>query len=148
MLRLGTLFVTAALLLLLASACGNDGDRESEQSPAPPTEQTSAEPSLPLHLYVSNQSFDPREVDITVWIDDKEVINQEFDVQGQHNWILFDLSLREGPHLLRAEAKGQDAVLEINFELAVETWSVLEFWKDEGAAFFTWNESDQPVGFD
>lgn len=145
MMRFGSLLMLAAALLLLAAACGGESEDPSEAETV--TEEASAQQSIPFHLYVSNQSFDPKKVDITVWIDGREVIDQEFDVGSQHNWILFDLPLSEGVHQIRAEAAGEATVFEVDIEFDVETWAVLNFWKEDGAGFFTWDESDRPVAF-
>lgn len=105
-------------------------------------------PRVLTQPYVSNQSFASRGVDITVWIDDLRVIDQEFRVKDQHNWILFNVPLAEGSHALCAEVSAESAQLEMRFEFEAEMWAVLEFWKDEGTGFFTWKDADRPVGFD
>ncbi len=147
MLRFGSLLMLTMSFVLLASACGTGAGSLRAQTPVQPTEDIREEGSLPFHLYVSNQSFASSKVNITVWVDGEKVIDQEFDVKGQHNWILFDLPLSAGPHRIRAEAAGEATVFEVDIKLEVETWAVLSFWKDDGSGFFTWSESDRPVGF-
>jgi hypothetical protein len=49
-------------------------------------------------LYVSNQSFALDPVDIKVYIDGFLVVNRDFYVKGQHNWIRFQFQLGGGTH--------------------------------------------------
>jgi hypothetical protein len=104
----------------------------------------------PLTLYVSNQSFDDPSVDITVTIDGRVVVDEEFDVEGQHNWKTFELDLGPGEHTLRAESS-TGAVHEAVFVLpeGEPRWAVLDNWwyPEEGERHFTFSIHDEPVGF-
>ncbi|MFH2072773.1 MAG: hypothetical protein ABIJ75_07990 [Actinomycetota bacterium] len=103
----------------------------------------------PLHLYVSNQSFEIDPVGIEIYIDGELEISQEFEVLGQHNWILFEFEIAEGPHEIRAVALNAEADLEESFEVAEETWAVIDFWGTEAddGPFFRWLVQTEPVGF-
>ena len=108
-----------------------------------------AEQRLPLHLYVSNQSSTIYTVDITVWINGEEVVADDFDVENQHNWILYTFELGEGPHTLRAESRGGDAITELEFEFPAESWAVLDYWRYEGdPGYFSWHQSERKFSFD
>lgn len=103
-----------------------------------------------LHLYVSNQSFDISPVAIDVWLEDTHVITGGFDVEGQHNWILFDLNVPIGSHGLRAEYRESSVVLTETISIPAERWGVLEFWyypNEPEHPMFTWSLHDSPVAF-
>jgi hypothetical protein len=88
-----------AVVLLLATivtlllGCGGPGDHTPRLPTADPA-------SANVVLWVSNQSFIDQSVHITVKIDGRAIIDQEFDVEGQHNWIKFPLAVDPGPHAL------------------------------------------------
>ncbi len=106
--------------------------------------------AVPLHLYVSNQSFDISPVGIDVWIDQAHAIRGGFDVEGQHNWILFDFQLDAGSHQLRAESLNGTVVIDTTIAVPAERWGVLDFWFYPGEPthpMFTWSLHDSQVGF-
>jgi hypothetical protein len=104
-----------------------------------------------LTLYVSNQSFEDPEVRITVAIDDEVVVDQRFAVEGQHNWIRFDLDVPPGDHTLHATSD-TDAELTADFTTTAgqPRWAVVDYWwyPGEGPREFTSTISDEPIGFD
>jgi len=105
---------------------------------------------VPLHLYVSNQSWDPELVDIRVFIDGVEVVAGDFAVEGQHNWMRFDLLVPRGSLEVRAEALDGEVVLEQTLEVPAEHWAVLDYWYYPGedpAPFLQLTGSDEPVAF-
>jgi hypothetical protein len=103
-----------------------------------------------FHLYVSNQSFDIDPVDIQVFIDGKEVVNDTFKVESQHTWILFNLELEPEKHTLRAVGHGGEAELSESFVTSTEDWGVVEFWADPTEApepMFTFWVQDEQIHF-
>lgn len=102
----------AALLIGVAAgtSCGVADDREDvRSSTTPASPATSTSPSSEggverlsgdaegnLVLYVSNQSFDDERVRLTVAVNGQVVIDEDFDVEGQHNWVRFPLSVPAG----------------------------------------------------
>lgn len=110
---------------------------------------TSTDP-VTLHLWVSNQSFDIDPVDIAVYIDGQQVVCDSFDVEGQHNWILFDVELDPGTHTLRALGNDGETELTETIDVPDERWAVLDFWfyPEEEPERFTFSIHDRPVGFD
>ncbi|HXH80316.1 hypothetical protein [Nocardioides sp.] len=56
-----------------------------------------------LVLYVSNQSFDDEEVHLTVAVDGRAVVDGNFHVEDQHNWVKFPLEMSSGAHKVTAE---------------------------------------------
>ena len=150
--------------LLLTMACGtqpfSDGQTTSTISHpggCEPPVLTDATDPAPLHLYVSNQSFDIDPVRIEVFVDDLAVICQDFDVGDQHNWVLFDMELEPGTHTIRAVGNEGAAELTETFEIGGERWAVIDFWyysedegegQGEGGQTFTFDIMDEPIGFD
>jgi hypothetical protein len=101
-----------------------------------------------LHLYVSNQSFEIDPVDIEVYIDDQPVVCDEFFVEGQHNWILHDLSLDPGEHSIRAVGHDGQTTIEETFQVEGERWAVLDFWFHPGETEeFSFVIQEAPIGF-
>ncbi|MFZ0014601.1 MAG: hypothetical protein WAL25_10870, partial [Acidimicrobiia bacterium] len=90
---------------------------------------------IPFHLYVSNQSFDVDPVDIAVSIDDVPVICQDFEVEGQHNWVLFELGLDPGHHHITASGNHGATTFQEEFDHDGERWAVLDFWHDPDDGF-------------
>ena len=145
-------------LLLVAASCARDtvpidstnAPLESNCEPDPTRDLSTAADPVTLHLWVSNQSFEIDPVDIAVYIDDQQIVCDSFYVEGQHNWILFDVLLDAGRHELKAI--GHDGQVELTeiVEVPAERWAVLDFWfyLDDEPEHFTFTIHDQPVGFD
>jgi hypothetical protein len=134
--------VLFAVALLLG--CGGPGDHTPRLPTADPA-------SADVVLWVSNQSFSDETVRITVRIDGRTVIDQDFDVEGQHNWIKFPLGAGPGAHEL---AVTSDTGARLVDQLVVpETglrYGVVNYWRDEeqpDRRFFDFETSDRPFGF-
>lgn len=111
-----------------------------EPSPPPP----------PLTLYVSNQSFDDPNVSIVITIDGEVVVDQEFAVEGQHNWVAFAPHLDPGEHTLQATSStGAELTVEFTLPEDEPRWAVVEYWHsaEEGPTRFTFDISDEPLAF-
>ena len=142
------------VIVLLAAGCGEATTRGTEPEPGPsPTGagvEVVAEDDADLHLWVSNQSFVDDPVTITVAIDGVTVVDQEFDVEGQHNWQLFPVALGPGPHTIRV---GSDTgtTLERAFRTPRDgrRHAVVDYWnyEDEHGRHFSWQIQRQPVAF-
>lgn len=132
--------ILALAVVIVASACSSTGSGCDPLDPGGP---------LPFHLYVSNQSFEVDPVDIMVFVDDLQVVCSDFEVQGQHNWILFELGLDPGHHQIRAVGNGGEALLEEEFGLEEEHWAVVDFWTEEPSepGSFTFSIYEAPIGF-
>ena len=156
-----------AVLVLLAAVLVGCGDSVLVHQTGPPPSPLSTDvanerptatangPVEPVTLYVSNQSFDDPRVDATIHIDGRVVVDRRFDVEGQHNWVQFDLELPAGEHELVARS---DSGLEHTFTFTTQVdeprWLVVDYWwfneEPEGAGEgnrFTFQASDEPVGF-
>ncbi|MCX5067176.1 hypothetical protein OOJ91_15135 [Micromonospora lupini] len=167
-----TLARTAALAvatLLAAVGCG--GFARSTNPPPPPARgsgtagpvesrpPTGATPAAirlvdedvaDLHLWVSNQSFEDDRVTVTVSIDGTRLVDQPFDVQGQHNWILFPVKLPPGSHEVTATSQTGAATHE-RFTVPEKgrRYAVLGYWSDPGRndRHLSWLVRSRPVAF-
>lgn len=130
---------TALLAALLSLAgCGSGEQAAGEGRPA------SRENVV---LYVSNQSFERATVDIEVVIDGSEVVDDDFAVGNQHNWVEYRLGLGPGRHALRVSSGEGGAALERSFTVAGRTWLVVDYWCCDDGPSFTLHLSRQPVAF-
>ena len=62
---------------------------------------------------VSNQSFSTPIVDIKVAIDGSVIVDQDFKVRKQPNWIEFSTKLSKGAHTLNIESEKGNASLQM-----------------------------------
>ncbi|GAB3264396.1 hypothetical protein [Arthrobacter pigmenti] len=147
------LFALVSILALWALVgCG--GPQSVEPSPHPEVTAAGSAVRLvgaaevDLLLYVSNQSFDDEDVRITVTIDGVTVVDGDFHVEDQHNWVSFPLRLRSGVHEITAETNS-GATLRKSFEVprGKTRYAVIDHWTEDGSADLTWLFQRQPVGF-
>ncbi len=101
-----------------------------------------------LVLYVSNQSFDDEKVGLTVAVDGVTVVDGEFHVEDQHNWISFPLSMSPGVHEVTAEADS-GATLSESFQIPGDKprYAVIDHWTEDDSADLSWLFERQPVSF-
>ena len=113
---------------------------------------TASPPPDAVRLHVSNQSFDDPTVAMTLRVDGDVVVDQRFDVEDQHNWVEFHLSLPAGDHELDARAdSGVREAFAFETREGEPLWLVLDHWWYRDAVeedAFTLTVSDEPVGFD
>jgi hypothetical protein len=138
---------------LLVVACSAEGDNYNGATiDIVVNEAASSE----VMLYVSNQSFEHSEVEITVTLDGETIIDRTFDVGNQHNWIPFSIRLASGEHTLEASSS-TGAVFSTQFEAAdsATRYAVLDYWyyppDDSGSnarpQSFSFMIQDDPIGF-
>ncbi len=101
-----------------------------------------------LVLYVSNQSFDDEEVRLTATIDGVTVVDGDFHVEDQHNWVSFPLTLSSGGHEITAESES-GATLRESFEVrrGKTRYAVIDHWTEDGSPDLTWRFQREPVVF-
>ncbi|NVN92083.1 MAG: hypothetical protein HXX11_15985 [Desulfuromonadales bacterium] len=110
-------------------------------------------PSGNFTLYVSNQSYENKNVDILVKLDGAPVLHEYFRVGNQHKWKEFKLQIPNGTHKLEAVSQKGRAMLEQLFEVNGKRWAVLDYCygKGEGhkcpSPVLNLNVSDSPIGF-
>lgn len=105
-----------------------------------------------VKLWVSNQSFGDDPVGLTISVDGTQIVLEQFHVEGQHNWIAFDLrGLKPGPHVLVASSDtGIEHVETFTVMEDEPRWLVLDYWHeldDQKGRHFTFAEFDHPVAF-
>jgi hypothetical protein len=108
-------------------------------------------PPAPFTLYVSNQSFDDDPVRITISIGGEVVVDDEFAVEGQHNWVEFTPDIEPGHHTLIATSDtGAEFTVDLELPEGEPRWAVVDYWfyPDQEPRRFTFDISDEPIGFD
>jgi hypothetical protein len=152
----GALLVLAAVLAGCSStdaaASGPDADG-LEVVRGTPLGEIQAEPAAgTIKLWVSNQSFGEDPVRLTVRIGDTTVVDDSFEVLGQHNWIAFDMSgLAPGSHTLRvvSDTGAEDAMV-FDLSATAPKWLLVDYWYDadeDGERHFTLRSSDEQILF-
>ena len=132
----------AVLMGGLTVACSPDRRGSAEQPLEPAANQ--------LLLYVSNQSYEDPDIQITVTIDGEVVVDDRFPVGNQHNWVPHLLDLSPGEHQVRADSS-TGATFHGTFQTVPgqPRWAVLDYWNepaDEGKRFVLMTY-DEPVAF-
>ena len=122
-----------------------------ERGPAVGQPQTEPAPGE-VRLWVSNQSFDDDPIRLTISIDGHPVVDDDFAVEGQHNWIPFDIGgLAPGQHTLQAESgTGVVATAELTVVDGEPRWLVVDYWyyaDDTEGRHITIDEFDHAVAF-
>ncbi len=113
--------------LLVAVAAFLAGCAASKQ-PIAQRARPVSEPNGNFTLHVSNQSFAITPVDITIYIDDRKVVDGEFHVAGQHNWVSHVLFVEQGVHALRAGSKKGGAKMATHFTIRGKQWACVNYW--------------------
>jgi hypothetical protein len=130
------------VLAIAALALGGCGASAGDD-PTPHPDVTDADAAVALVdeadadlvLIVSNQSFDDEEVRLTVKVDGATVVDGDFHVEDQHNWIYFPLQVPAGDHEVIAESDSGAALRE-SFELPRNRprYAIIEHWTDADPA--------------
>jgi hypothetical protein len=110
------------ILVLAIILCG------CVRSTKPQFTQEIDQPEANFILYVSNQSLEKPEVDISVIIDEKMVVSDFFLVKNQHYWKIYSLRLPLGNHQLSVKADNGTYKLERSFDITNKHWAVISFW--------------------
>ena len=101
-----------------------------------------------LLLYVSNQSFDDERVRLTVVVDGLTVVDGDFEVADQHNWVRFPLRLSPGRHEITARSDSE-AVLEQSFRVPGDArrYAVIDYWTETEGPTITWQLTRRELAF-
>ena len=103
-----------------------------------------------LVLYISNQSLDDEEVRLKVEVDGIAVVDGDFHVVDQHNWIKFPLKVSPGTHNVTAEAESGASFSEA-FQVPGDEvrFAVINYWAkdDHDPREFSWFIQREPVAF-
>lgn len=152
------MFVIAPPVLVLALAswalvgCGVVDSPE----PAPHADVTAPDAEVrivdrdeaDLVLHVSNQSFDDEEVHLTVALDGVTVVDGDFHVEDQHNWVTFPLAVPAGDHEITAEADSGATMTE-SFQLPADQtrYAVVDHWGEGDSSELSWSFKRRPIAF-
>lgn len=157
------LFAVAALLAV-AGCTGPGAAVDPPSSPARGSDvSSSASPSsaasairivdedvADLHLWVSNQSFEDDPVVLTVSIDGTQVVAQAFEVESQHNWILFPIELPPGRHVVTVVSEtGAELRRYFTSPGTGRQYASIDYWNDAGGRgrYVSWLIQSTPIGF-
>jgi hypothetical protein len=150
--RTRTVGLCLVALLGALQACGPTQGTDPVASPGVTSGDADVqlvdEQDADLVLYVSNQSFDDEEVRLTVEVDDVVVVDGDFHVEDQHNWIRFNLGMPAGEHEVTASSDS-GATLSETFRLPGDEprYAVLDHWGEDSSAELTWSFHRKPVAF-
>lgn len=153
--RRGLSLVLAAGVVLAVGGCGERvevfGVGVGPTCPTlarPLSGLATSEDDANVHLYVSNQSFEDPAVTMRVRLEDAVVVDQEFEVCGQHNWVSFPLRLEPGWHDLVATTPS-GLVVESRVDVPEgpgERYVVLSHWTQD-TPHLSVDVTAEPVGF-
>lgn len=98
-------------------------------APAANPEPTTSDEQGRLTLFVSNQSFADDPVGIIVRIDGDVVVDEEFPVKAQDNWIAFELRVPPGEHeVTMSSTTGVEADAALSIPAGGRRWASIAYW--------------------
>jgi hypothetical protein len=119
-----------AVILALAGLLAGCGSREGGSSAAGTALKTASDGNFVL--YVSDQSFALGQVDITVRIDGRVAVSDEFAVGNEHNWKQYRFTLGLGVHHLTAVTHQGHARFAGIFRIDKTPNGVVDYWYSPG----------------
>ena len=128
--RAAAFAAAVAVVLVLAGLLAGCGSQEGGSSAAGTALQTPSDGNFVL--YVSDQSFALGQVDITVRIDGKVAVNDEFAVGNEHNWKQYRFTLGPGVHHLTAVTHQGHARIAGIFRIDKTLNGVVDYWYSPG----------------
>ena len=150
--------VAAVALIAVATACSPSW---RDDNSAPVDIVADAAGTSDLTLWVSNQSYTDKNVDVTVALDGVAIIDRSFNVGDQHNYIEHRIQLDEGTHRLDASTVIDGGKIELSEEFSIEAgqqrYAGLNYWHyvptgpndtSSDPPGFSFDIQDEPIGFD
>lgn len=149
----------AMLAVAALSASAGCGTGQGED-PAPDPDVTSpdaeirlvdeTDPDANFTLVITNQSYDDEEVQLEVKVDGITVVNGDFHVEGQHNFVSYPLALRPGTHELTASSDDFNEALQETFEVppGKVRFGLIEHWTRKDSADLGWRLQRQGIAID
>ena len=148
----GTRFWLLALAVWALAGCSQSAGPD----PAPHPDITASDAAVRLVddaeanliLYASNQSFDDGKVRLTIAVDGRRVVDDDFYVGDQHNWVSFPLDVSPGVHEITAKADS-GASLRKTFRVPKDKarYAGIDYWGEDDSAELTWLFQRQPMAF-
>ncbi len=149
---------SVVIILVFIAACGSS---PSNDNSGPVDITVNSNGTSDLTLFVSNQSYRDSEVDITVTLDGETIIDRDFNVGDQHNYIEHRIRLDAGRHTLHAATTtldGEEVELSEDFTIDPDQqrYAALDYWHYEPTGLddptadppkFTFKIQDDPIGF-
>lgn len=85
-----------------------------------------------LHLYVSTESFHEPRVPVSVSIDGVVLVDEPFDVEGQHNWQAFPIAVGAGTHeVVVTGPNGATTTQQLVVPQRGDLWAVTNYWTND-----------------
>lgn len=103
-----------------------------------------------LHLWLSNQSFEDAEVHLAVTVDGVQLVEDDFAVEGQHNFVQFHLALEPGRHTMVVTSdRGTSIERTITIPERGDRWAAALYWccGPESTGSLDWMFQDTPIGW-
>ncbi len=139
--------LACAPLLLGATGCGHGGEVADHARPV----QLETRPGGDFVLYVSDQSFALSPVDITVRVDGKVAVSDEFAVGNEHNWRRYRFQIGAGVHRLTAVSDSGRARFVGSVRMRRTLYGVVDYWYSPGnpggERKLTFHHSVAPIAF-
>ncbi|MCM1990990.1 hypothetical protein [Oceanirhabdus seepicola] len=103
-----------------------------------------------LILMVSNQSFSMDKVNLSIYIDERLLVNDTYLVEDQHKYLYYYILIEEGDHDISVKYNdqviGQETIKILNDK---STWVALSYWKEKDEeSFIDFYTSDEPILID
>ena len=149
--------VAAVALVVVAEACSPSWRNDNS---APVEIVADAAGASDLTLWVSNQSYTDKNVDVTVTLDGVVIIDRSFHVGDQHNFIEHRIQLVDGTHRLDASTVIDDETVDLSEEFSIEPgqqrYAGLNYWHyvptspndpSSDPPGFSFVIQDEPIGF-
>jgi hypothetical protein len=149
--------VTVAVIVVFTAACSESAGNDNS---APVDITVTSEGTSNLTLWVSNQSYTDKNVDVTITLNGDIIIDRGFKVGDQHNYIEHRIRLDDGTHTINATTviDGETVVLseEFTIEPNQQRYAALNYWHyvptspndtSSDPPGFSFTIQDDPIGF-
>lgn len=121
--------VSVVLIVVFMAACSESAGNDNS---APVDITVTSEGTSDLTLWVSNQSYTDKNVDVTITLNGDIVIDRGFKVGDQHNYIEHRIRLDDGTHTINATTviDGETVVLSEDFTIEPnqQRYAALSYW--------------------
>jgi hypothetical protein len=109
-----------------------------------------AEQDANLHFLVSNQSFEQPDVRLALTIDGVELVDEDFAVEGQHNYEQLHVALAAGEHTVELTSDtGARLVRTVTVPARGDRWVMASYRAEtarDDTGTFDWLFQDSPIG--